>query len=297
MDRLDALRAFVGVAQRRSFAEAARSLRVSPTAVSRAIADLERDLGVALLRRTTRSVSLTREGELYLERCRTALDELDDAARSLRGEAAEPRGRLIVTAPVMFGRLHILPIVLELLRAHPGLQVELMLLDRVIRLAEEGVDVAVRIAELPDSALHAVRVAQVRRVLVASPGYLARCGMPDEPASLRRHALIVFPNTAPGGEWRFDGSRRVAIRPEPRLLTNSVEAGIEAALHGLGILRPLSYQVDAHVRAGRLVPLLPQFEPPPLPVSLVFQANRRGAAHVRALIDAAQQYFRTQPVD
>jgi DNA-binding transcriptional LysR family regulator len=296
MDRLDTLRAFVGVAQRRSFAEAARRLRISPSAASRAVADLERALGVALLRRTTRSVSLTREGELYLERCRAALDELDDAARLLRGEAAEPQGRLVVTAPVMFGRMHILPVVLGLLRAHPALQIELMLVDRVIRLADEGIDVAVRIAELPDSALHAVRVAQVCRVLVASPAYLARRGTPDEPASLRQHALIVNSGTMPAGEWRFGGARRAAIRPEPRLLTNSVEVGIDAALEGLGIARPLSYQVDAHVRAGRLVRLLPQFEPPPLPVSLVFQANRRGAAHVRALIDAAQQYFRMQPV-
>ena len=173
MDRFEALKTFVAVADHRSFAEAARTLRISPTAASRAISDLEQALGVSLLRRTTRSVGLTPEGAAYLERCRIALDELDDAEHSLRGENAEPRGELIVTAPVVFGRMHILPIVTELLRAHPQLNVQLMLVDRVIRLVEEGVDVAVRIADLSDSSLHVVRLAEVRRVLVASPGYLA----------------------------------------------------------------------------------------------------------------------------
>src|SRR5579859_3126104 len=148
MDRLDALRTFLAVARQQSFAKAAASLRISPTAASRAIAELEESLGVALLRRTTRSVTLTPEGAAYLERCRPALDQLDDAARSLRGENAEPHGTLIVTAPVVFGRMHILPVVIELLRAHPGLDVQLMLIDRVIRMVEEGIDVAVRIADL-----------------------------------------------------------------------------------------------------------------------------------------------------
>src|SRR5215472_8885646 len=172
MDRFEALRTFVAVADNRSFAEAARRLRISPTAASRAITDLEESLGVTLLRRTTRSVGLTPEGAAYLERCRLALDELDDAARSLRGKNAQPRGALIVTAPVVFGRLHVLPIVTKLLRMHRQLDVHLVLIDRVIRLVEEGVDVAVRIGDLSDSSLHAVHVADVRRVLVASPAYL-----------------------------------------------------------------------------------------------------------------------------
>ena len=159
MDRLDQLRIFAAVAERASFAEAARALGVSPTAASRGVASLEESLGVALLRRTTRSVALTPEGSAYLERCRRALDELDDAARSIRGDAAEPRGLLIVTAPVLFGRMHILPIVTRLMRAHQELDVRLSLTDRIVRLVDEGVDVAVRIAELVDSSLHAVRVA------------------------------------------------------------------------------------------------------------------------------------------
>ncbi len=293
MDRIEALKAFVAVADCQSFSEAARTLRISPTAASRAIADLERDLGATLLRRTTRSVGLTAEGAAYLERCRRALDELDDAARALRGENAEPRGALIVTAPVVFGRRHILPIINQLLRKHAQLEAQLMLTDRVIRLVEEGIDVAVRIAELADSALHAVRVTEVRRVLVASPAYLTERGTPTAVADLLRHDLIVFDNIAPNGEWRFTASGRPAIRCKPRLLTNTAEAAIDAAADGLGIARALSYQVDAHVRAGRLRYVLPEYDPPPVPVSLVFQASRRGSANVRALIAAAQAYFRS----
>ena len=293
MDRFEALKTFVTVAHHRSFAEAARRLRISPTAASRAIADLEAALGVTLLRRTTRSVGLTPEGGAYLEKCRIVLDELDDAERSMRGENAEPRGELIVTAPVVFGRMHILPIVTKLLRAHPQLNVHLMLVDRVIRLVEEGIDVAVRIADLSDSSLHAVRVAEVRRVLVASPAYLAEQGVPAHVSDLLKHDLIAFDNFALNGEWRFTKSGRASIRCEPRLLTNSVEAAIDAALDGLGIARVLSYQVDAHVRAGRLRYVLPEFDPPVVPVSLLFQANRRGSPNVRALIAVAQEYFRS----
>ena len=295
MDRFEALKTFVAVADHRGFSEAARSLRVSPTAASRAIAELEESLGVTLLRRTTRSVGLTPEGAAYLERCRLALDELDDAARSLRGENAEPRGALIVTAPVVFGRMHILPVVTKLLRAHKNLDVQLMLIDRVIRLVEEGIDVAVRIADLSDSSLHAVRVAEVRRVLVASPAYLADRGAPADVADLLKHDLIAFDNFAVNGEWRFTKSGRPAIRCEPRLLTNSAEAAIDGALDGLGIARALSYQVDAHVLAGRLRYLLPEFDPPAVPVNLLFQPSRRRSPNVRALIAATQDYFRSGP--
>jgi DNA-binding transcriptional LysR family regulator len=286
MDRFEALRTFVAVADHRSFAEAARRLRISPTAASRAIADLEKTLGVTLLRRTTRSVGLTPEGASYLERCRIALNELDDAERSLRGENAEPRGELIVTAPVVFGRMHILPIVTKLLRAHRQLDVHLILVDRVIRLVEEGIDVAVRIADLSDSSLHAIRVAEVRRVLVASPAYLAERDVPAQVSDLLKHDLIAFDSFALNSEWRFTKSGRPAIRCEPRLL-------IDAALDGLGIARALSYQVDAHVRAGRLRYVLPEFDPPGVPVSLLFQASRRGSPNVQALIAAAQEYFRS----
>jgi DNA-binding transcriptional LysR family regulator len=291
MDQLDTLRTFVAVAEKASFAEAARVLGVSPTAVSRGIASLEESLGATLLRRTTRSVALTPEGEAYLERCRHVLEELDDAARALRGDKAEPRGLLIVTAPVVFGRMHMLPVIERLLRAHPALDARLMLTDRVVRLVEEGVDVAVRIAELADSALHAVQIALVRRVLVASPDYLAGRGVPKDVSELRNHDLIAFDNFTRNGEWRFGPANQIAVKCEPRLLTNSVETAVDATISGLGITRVLNYQVAHHIAAGRLRNLLADFDPPPVPVSLLYQANRLRSPNARALIDGARRYF------
>lgn len=294
MDRLMALKTFVLVADHQSFSEAARKLRVSATAASRAIADLEQSLGVVLLRRTTRSVGLTPEGSTFLARCRPLLEELDEAERALKGESEEPSGLLRVTAPVVFGRMHILPVVSDLMRRHPKMTIELALVDRVIRLVEEGVDVGVRIAELPDSALHAARLAQVRRVLVASPSYLAARGEPSEPADLTAHDLIFFSGSGAMMEWRFNASGRPAIRVEPRLSTNSLETSIDAAIDGLGIARVLSYQVQDHVRAGRLRYLLVAAEPQPIPISLLFQQNRRSRPSVAAFITACQAYCRTR---
>jgi DNA-binding transcriptional LysR family regulator len=295
MDRFDALKTFAAVAERRSFSEAARTLRISATAASRAITELEDHLGVTLLHRTTRSVRLTPEGTGYLQRARAALDELEEAERSLRIETAEPRGALSVTAPVVFGRMHVLPIVTGLLRAHPQLDVELKLSDRVMRFAEEGIDAAVRIGDLSDSALHAVRLAAIRRVLVASPAYLANRGTPTEVAQLAQHDLVAFEGFVRNGEWRFAREGGPSIRCAPRLRTNSLEAAIDAALDGFGIARAASFQVEAHVRVGRLRYVLPELEPPPLPVSLLFQANRRSSPNVRALIKSAQIYFRSEP--
>ena len=291
MDRLDRLRLFVAVADQASFAEAARRMAVSPTAASRAVAALEAELGATLLRRTTRSVALTPEGAAYLERCRRALEDLEEAARTLRGEDAEPRGLLVVTAPVVFGRLHILPLLTGLLRAHPALEVRLTLSDRVVRLAEEGIDVAVRIADLPDSALHAVRVTEVRRILVASPAYLAARGAPQGIGDLAAHDLIAFDTFTRNGEWRFGRTGETTIRCRPRLTTNSVEAAVDAALDGLGMTRVLDYQVARHLAAGRLQRLLREHEPVAVPVSLVFQANRQRLPQVRALIAAARARF------
>lgn len=292
MDRLEALRTLSLVAERSSFAEAARELRISPTKASRAVAELEADLGTALLRRTTRSVVLTEAGSHYLERCRHALAELDEADRALKGESGEPRGLLVVTAPVLFGRRLVRPVVCDLLRRHPKLEVQLLLFDRVVRLIDEGVDVAVRIADLSDSALTAVRVREVRRVLVASPEYIAKHGMPATVAQLQGHALISFDGFAPNGEWRFAGSGRPAIRLEPRLLTNDMDAAIEAAIDGIGVTRVFCYQVDEHIAAGRLVRVLDNAAPAPVPISLVFQPHRQRSAAVRAFVEIAKERLR-----
>ncbi|WP_230206940.1 LysR family transcriptional regulator [Novosphingobium sp. Gsoil 351] len=285
------LRTFVAVADRASFAEAARQLRISPTAASRAISTLEQSLGTALLRRTTRSVRLTEEGARYVERCRSALADLDDAAMALRGDGAEPGGTLVITAPVTFGRLHILPIVNTLLRQHAALRIELTLIDRVVRLVDEGIDVAVRIGDLSDSSLHALRVAEVRRVLVASPGYLKVHGAPTTVAALHEHPLVAFTELDRADEWRFGPMGKPAIRIEPRLTVNTADAAIASAIDGVGIARVLSYQAMDAISAGRLTPVLEDFAPPPLPVHLVYQANRRTSVNVRAFIDAARVRF------
>jgi len=290
MDRLERLRALVEVAERRSFSGAARALRASPAAVSRAVSALEQDLGVALLRRTTRHVSLTPEGAAFIEECRHAIERLDDAARVIRGEFAEPRGLISVSAPVVFGRLHVLPILTGLMEAHHDLRVELMLTDRFARLADEGVDVAVRIAELTDSSLLRVRVGETQRVLVASPDYIAARGTPQTVAALGDHDLVAFDAFSPNREWDF-GLRSV-VRFEPRLLTSNVETAIAAAISGLGITRAFWYQVRDHVAAGRLTEILVEHRPPPVPISLLFQANRQGSPNVRAFIDAAKSGLR-----
>lgn len=287
MDRLEALRTLSLVAERSSFAAAARELRISPTKASRLVAELEADLGTALLRRTTRSVVPTEAGAQYLERCSHALSELDEADRALQGGDDAPRGVLVVTAPVLFGRMLVRPIVGDLLRRHPRLDVRLLLLDRVVRLVDEGVDVAVRIGELSDSALIAKRVRNVRRVLVASPAYLARHDASPTVAGLADHTLISFDGFAPNGEWRFAGARPSAVRVAPRLLSNDMDAVIDAAVDGLGIARVFCYQVDAHVASGRLVRLLDDVAPPPAPVSLVFQPKRQRSAALRAFVEAA----------
>ena len=260
MDQFEMIRTFVAVADKGSFVEAARRQRVSPTAASRSVAMLEKTLGAALLSRTTRSVRLTEAGALYLERCRAILADLDDAALALRGAGATPGGTLMIAAPVTFGRLHILPIATGLLRDFPALKVEMTLIDRVVRLVDEGVDIAVRIGDLSDSSLHALRIAEVRRILVASPAYLAKYGTPANVAALHQHALISFTELERAHEWRFGPSGKPTIRIEPRLIVNTADAAIAAAAAGAGIARVLSYQALAAINTGDVATLLQGIE-------------------------------------
>jgi DNA-binding transcriptional LysR family regulator len=295
MDRFDAMRVFVSVATRGSFAEASRSLRLSPSAVTRAVAWLEDELGLALLTRTTRSLRLTERGAIFLESCRQILDDLDDAERRVRGEDAEPRGEMTVAAPVVFGRLHVMPIVDGLLRAHPALKVRLLLSDRNVHLVEEGVDVAVRIGALADSSLVTTTLGAVSRVLVASPAYLARRGAPMSPADLSDHDLVAFEGLATPDEWSFATLDR-PLRIEPRLSLNSVDAALAAAEAGVGITRALSYQVEVAVREGRLALVLQALATAPMPVSAVHPARRIGSANVSAFTKAAREHFRRDPL-
>ncbi|USI73513.1 LysR family transcriptional regulator [Sphingomonas morindae] len=288
------LRTFIAVADKGSFAEAARSLNMTPSTATRAVKDLEDSLGLALLMRTTRSVRLTEIGESYIARCRAAIGELDAADNDVRGVGEVPRGTLVITAPVVFGRLHVVPIVDGLVAAYPDLNVRLLLLDRIVRVVEEGIDVAVRIADLSDSALHAARVGAVSKVLTASPRYLEEHGEPCSVADLHKHRLINFDGfSGPPGEWRFGMAGRPSIRLDARVTINNADAAILAACRGMGITRVNSYQVAAEIADGRLKRLLVEHEPPPAPVHLLFQGQRSSSPNIRAFIDAAKTYFKS----
>ena len=289
------MRAFVAVASLGSFAEAARQLRLSPSVVTRSVADLEERLGLVLLNRTTRSVRLTERGEIFLDSCRQVLEDIEGAERRVRGEDAEPRGSLKVAAPILFGRLHVLPIIARILTKHPALTVHLTLSDRNVHLAEEFVDVAVRIGDLADSSLIAIRLGSVSRVLVASPGYLERRGMPKAPNDLSAHDIIAFEALDATNEWRFGPSGKL-VRVEPRLTVNGADAAIAAAEAGLGISKTLSYQVMEAVIAGRLVPLLSSFTAEKLPVSAIYPARRIASTNLGAFIKNARDYFKENPL-
>lgn len=284
MDRLRTLRTFVAVAEQASFAAAARRLNLSPTTVTRTIAALEDSLGIRLLVRTTRSVRLTEQGAAFLERARAGLAEIDLAFAAARGSQMAPRGLLTVTAPVMFGRRYIVPVIAEMLRSHPQLQVRLLLLDRMVRLVDEGIDVAVRIAQLPNSALQLRKIGEVRRVWTASPTYLAARGEPLTVSDLVGHDLVGIEDEI-GPQRGAD----LAAAHAPRLSVNSVEAAVDAAAHGLGIVRTLSYQVAEPLGAGRLRHILADASSPAVPVSLVFPAERKEQPNLRVFTEIARR--------
>lgn len=289
MDRFESLTAFVAVAERRGFAAAARALGMSPPAITRAVAGLERHLGVSLFHRSTRAVSLTDEGAGFLDRARRILADLREAEQIAMGGRSIPRGQLYVTAPVVFGRLHVLPEVERLLAKHEGLTARLMLIDRNVRIAEEGIDVAVRIGALADSALRAMPIGSVRQTIVASPAYLATHGVPANPVDLDHHHCIVGSGARVGSTWSFGGAGRTTVEVTPRLTVSTVDAEIQAAEAGLGLANLLSYQVADAVVAGRLMPILADHAPPPMPVSLLYDAARASMPSVRMFIDAMRE--------
>lgn len=293
MDRLHLINVFVAVVDVGGFAGAARKLGISPPAVTRAIGELEAHLGARLLTRTTRVVRVTEAGARYVEDCRRILAELAEADESVSGLHGAPRGRLTITAPVLFGALHVTPVVTEFLQRYPEVTAACWFLDRVVNLTDEGVDVAVRIGELPDSSLQAVRVGSVRRVICAAPAYLEEHGEPEQPEDLLRHTLISANAVTPAPEWRFkvDGETR-SVRVVPRLLTTTNDAAIAAAVGGFGLSRLMSYQVDELVRKGQLRRVLERFELAPLPVHLVHREGRHASHKARAFIDLALERLR-----
>jgi DNA-binding transcriptional LysR family regulator len=286
MDRIDAMQAFVAVADLRGFAPAARKLKLSPSAVTRLIAALEERLGARLLQRTTRSVTLTDVGTRYLERARRILADVEEAERAAEGERTRPVGRLVVSAPVGFGRLHVSPLMSVYLKRYPEVAGELRLEDRMVSLVEDGVDLAVRIGELADSTLVARQVGTMRRIVVASPSYLKARGEPKRPQEMASHDTIQFGATTGLSDWRFveDGGE-IRIGYTPRLVTNSADAATQYAAAGGGLTRVLAYQAADALKRGRLKIVLQRFEPPAQPVQIVYPTSRLLSAKVRTFID------------
>ena len=286
MDRLDAMQAFVAVADLQGFAPAARKLGLSPSGVTRLIAALEQRLGARLLQRTTRSVTLTDVGTRYLERVRRILGDVEEAESSAEGERTRPSGRLVVSAPIGFGRLHVSPVMSKYLARHAEVSAELRLSDRMINLVEEGVDLAVRIGHLADSSLVARHVGEMRRIVVASNAYLKEHGEPKTPEATHSHQTIQFGAIAVPPDWRFvrDG-HEVRVTVVPRFVTNSADAAIQYAEQGGGLTRVLAYQAANAIKDGRLRIVLAKFEPPALPIHIVYPTSRLLSAKVRTFID------------
>ena len=292
MDRLDELAILVAIVDAGSLAGAARRLRRSTAAVTRALAALEERIGARLIDRTTRRLSVTEAGRTFAERARALAADYEAAmADAAEGQV---RGLLRVTAPTPFGRRYVTPLVSDFLDDNPSVQVELVLDDRNLDLVEQGIDVALRIGELADSSLKVRRVGAVSTVLVASPDYLKANGTPAEPGDLADHAAL-FSTSRPGlMDWRFGPGSDIVVKLRPRLRVNDVDARILAAQAGHGIARVLSYQAADGLADGSLVRLLPAFEPPPVPVQLVTGPGPR-AAKVESFLEAATKALRALP--
>ena len=294
MDQIHLMNVFVTVGEEESFAGAARRLDLSPAAVTRAISGLEEQLGVKLLLRTTRNVRLTEAGRRYLDDSRNIIASIAEANEAAAGINSAPKGNLSVTASVLFGKTFVMPCIVNFLKEHPQVEVSAYFLDRVVNLVEEGMDVAVRIGHLPDSSLKALRVGQVRRVLCASPEYLAKHGVPQHPADLLRHTIIAASGISPRVEWKFGAlDDPTMVRMKPRLTVTSNDAAIDAAVGGLGVCRLLSYQIAGEVRDGRLQIILADYEEAPLPVHVLHRESKFGSSKVRKFIDMLADYLRT----
>lgn len=290
MDRLEAMSFLLRVADRGNFSAASRELGVPLATLSRKIADLEAHLGTRLLVRTTRRVSLTDVGADYIVSARRILEEVEETERVAAGEYLAPRGELVVTAPLLFGRLHILPVVTDFLAAYPEINIRLVLSDRNLHLLEDNVDMAVRVGPLPDSGMIATRVGSLRRVICASPKLIAVHGTPRMPEDLSGWPIANFDFLAPGNSWSFPGknsSRRIEVMFVPRLTASTAEAAVEAAVRGVGATCVLHYQCADAVRAKTLKIVLKDYEPEPLPVHLLHAARRELPSKMRVFLDFA----------
>lgn len=286
MNKLAAMEAFVRIVDKGSLTAAAAALDTSLPSMVRTLAALERELGVRLLNRTTRRIHLTDEGARYLEQCRAILSAVQESEAAFSSGRAEPQGRLAVTASVLFGRRYVAPIVSSFLQRHPKVRAELMFVDRVVNLVEEGMDVAVRIARLPDSSLIALPVGKVRRVVCASPEYLRRRGTPRSPQELRAHDCIRHTGNARRTDWQFRvGRRNVAVSVDAVLTCSDIDTSLDACVAGHGLGMFLSYQTASYRKQKKLSYVLEEFETEPVPVQVVYAQSRLVTGTVRAFVD------------
>lgn len=286
MDRLDSMSVLVAAVGAGSLSAASRRLGTPLATVSRKVSELEAHLKTRLLNRSSRKLTLTDAGVAYVEACRRILEDINEAERGASGEYNSPKGNLVITAPILFGRMHVLPIIVEFLKAYPEIDVRLVLTDDVANLLEQHVDLAIRIAMLPDSSLVASRVGSIRRVVCGSPAYFAARGTPASPEDLTAHDCIVRDSQFVASAWSFTkGKAEITVPIKARLTVNTAESTIDAAVAGLGITRALSYQVAEGMRAGTLALALEDFEPEPFPVSLVYAAQGPLPLKLRGFID------------
>lgn len=286
MNRLESMGVLLAVVDAGSLSAAGRSLGMPLATVSRKISELEAALKTQLLIRSTRQLTLTESGRSYIAACRRILEDVNEAERTAAGEYMEPRGELIMTAPMVFGRLHVLPVLCEFLQAYPEVQVRLALGDRNFNLLEDHVDLALRIGALPDSGLITTQLGSLRRVACASPTYLSKRGVPERVQDLAAHDCVSFDVLSAGDIWRFrlEGAE-TTVKTHPRLTVSTAEAAIDAAVAGLGVTCVLSYQVESALSAGDLRLILEPFEPAPVPVSLLYARQSRLPLKLRALLD------------
>jgi DNA-binding transcriptional LysR family regulator len=288
MDRLESMAMLVAVIDAGSLSAAGRNLGVPLPTVSRKISELEAHLGIQLIRRSSRRITLTEAGAAYLDACKRILEQIGEAERAASGEYQTPRGELIVTAPIVFGRLHVLPVICDFLKAYPDIDIRLLLADRNLNLLDEHIHVAVRIGALPDSSLMGTRVGAVRPVVCGSPAYFAARGMPGTPEELVTHDCITSDVVGAPDVWRFRaGQPERAITVRSRLFVSTAEAAVDAAVAGVGIARLLSYQVARAVAEKMLVIILDDFGPPPQPVNLLHAGGKLAPLKLRAFLDFA----------
>lgn len=293
MDRLEAMRILLAAVDTGSLSAASRQLHIPLATVSRRVSELEEHLGARLLLRGTRKLTLTDAGRDYVDSCRRILEDLMEAERTATGEYRAPQGELVISAPLVVGRHHVVPVLVEFLRAYPQIHARIQLSDRVANLLEEHVDVAIRLGELPDSDIIATRIALISRVLCASPAYLASHGTPKEPGDLVSHECITYEGYSAADKWEFRFERTSQmIQVASRLTVNLAEVAVTAAIAGAGIARVLSDQIAEPLKSGLLVRLLQTFEPTPMPVSMVYPRQRHVPLKLRAFLDFATPRLR-----